>query len=431
MQSTFEFVIHRALTPYSALNTFTLLMFRGTGPLSAKCALVTTAVLAMAAGTVFHVSAQSPASNPLPAARGTQPAAGSDNSAEAAAMYAAARDADIAGSAGTAVEIYRAALKKYPLSPDASVAQYRLAELLEASGNLSQAFNAYQALLTKYPDTPNFERAVAAEVAIANKYLAGRPQKFLGVAIGNSAKRAQEMYAAILSNAPFSKYAPVAQFNLGLAYEKQSQPFEAIKAYQKVLDTYPNSDVGDDALYQIAHVYQRIGLAQQSEDLSALIQARNTFEDFLIEYPNSEKAPQARENLATLGGQEAGDIYRIAKFYEFTRDLKGAVIYYNDVIRRQPQSKQAEVAKARIEELRSQYGDDALRIGPEKAETGEKAALRRRMQAQVESSSLADYAGPPKRDIVPDEVATKTPKMRTSVDDVQPLPAVEPGLPTP
>jgi outer membrane protein assembly factor BamD len=303
--------------------------------------------------------------------------------------------------------------------------------LLEASGDLSRAFNAYQSLLIKYPDTPNFERAVAAQVTIANKYLQGRQQKILGIPVGGSAKRAQEMYTAILSNAPFSKYAPIAQFNLGLAYEKQSIPFNAIKAYQKVLDNYPNSDVCDDALYQIAYVYMRIGLATQSQDLSSLVAARNTFEDFLIEYPNSEKAPQANENLKDLGAAEADDVFRIARFYEFTKDLKAAKTYYDEVIRRQPKTKQADLAESRIEELRSQYGDDALYTGPEKAETGEKAALRRRLQAQVETSSLSDFSGPPKRDVVPDELPAQQPQMRTNMDDLKPLPAAdEPALPT-
>jgi outer membrane protein assembly factor BamD len=259
--------------------------------------------------------------------------------------------------------------------------------------------------------------------------LQGRPQKFLGVPIGNSAQRAAEMYRNIVANAPYSKYAPIVQFNLGLAYEKLSQPFEAIAAYQAVLDTYPNSDVCDDALYQIGFVYMRIGFAEQSQDLSSLISARNTFEDFLIEYPDSEKAPQARENMEMLSGRESGDIFRIAKFYEFSRDYRAAVIYYNDVIRRQPNTPEAGLAKARIEELRGQYGEDALRTGPENAETGEKLALRRRLQAQVETSSLADFSGPPKRDIVPDELPAAGPGMRTSIEDVQPLPAVEPDLP--
>ncbi len=397
-------------------------MFRGIGTQSARRTLTTTTILALFLG--FSISGRT---QTAPAANVAVPSA---DAATATEMYSAARAADETGNGSAAVEGYRGALKKYPLAPEAATAQYRLAELLEAQGDLSRAFNSYQALLIKYPDTPNFERAVAAQVAIANKYLQGRPQKFLGINVGNSAKRAQEMYTNILSNAPFSKYAPVAQFNLGLAYEKQSQPFEAIKAYQKVLDTYPNSDVGDDALYQIAYVYLRIGLAENSQDLSSLTLARNTFEDFLIEYPNSEKAPQAKENLAKLGSEEASDVYRIAKFYEFSKDLKASVIYYNDVIRRQPGTKQAEIAKSRIEELRSQYGDDALRTGPEKAETGEKARLRRRLQSQVETSALADYAGPPKRDIVPDELPVQSPQMRTNVDDVKPLPAVEPGLPT-
>lgn len=412
-------------------------MFRGFGTLSARCAFLSFVAL----GLLSEARAQTPpnggsptsvpgraAETPTPTPAPT-PLSDADK-ASASAVFAEATAADEAGTSSKAAELYKGALKRYPFAPEAATAQYRLAELLEAQGDLSRAFNAYQALLTKYPDTPNFERAVAAQVSIANKYLQGRPQKFLGVPIGSSAKRAQEMYTNILSNAPFSKYAPIAQFNLGLAYEKQSQPFEAIKAYQKVLDTYPNSDVDDDALYQIGYVYLRIGFAQKSQDLSSLLQSRNTFEDFLIEYPNSEKAPQARENLARLGGEEAGDVMRIAKFYEFSRDVKSSIIYYNDVIRRQPQTKEAQTAKARIEELRSQYGDDVLRIGPENAENGEKAALRRRLQAQVETSSLSDYDGPPKRDIVPDELPAKSPQLRTNVDDVQPLPAVEPGLPT-
>jgi len=361
----------------------------------------------------------------------TTPDAVADNTLEEVEAFAAARALDELGRTGEAISAYRRAIKRYPLAKPAAEAQYRVAELLESAGNLSRAFNAYQALVTNYPDTPNFERAVSAQVNIANRFLEDKPPTILGVSFGSTAERAQEMYRAILASAPFSKYAPVAQFNLGLAFEKSSKPFEAIAAYQTVMDTYQNSDVTDDAMYQIGYVYMRIGFAEQSQDLSAIISAKNTFEDFLIEFPNSEKAPQARENLTQIANKESGDIFRIAKFYEFSRDLRAAVIYYNDVIRRQPDTEDAKMAKMRIEELRSEFGDEALRTGPERAETGEKLATRRRLQAQVETSALADFSGPPTRDIVPDELPTDLgPRMRTSVDDIRPLPAVEPELPT-
>ncbi len=350
--------------------------------------------------------------------------------ADAEALYAAALALDENGSSTQAITAYKRAIKKYPFAKPAAAAQFRVAELLEATGDASRAFDAYQFLIQRYPDTPNFERAVAAQVTIANLYLGGKPQKFFGVPIGNSAERAQEMYTAIVGNAPYSKFAPVAQFNLGLAYEKQSLPFEAIKAYQVLLDSYPNSDIGDDALYQIGFVYMRVGFGSGSQDMSALVAAKNTFDDFLIEYPDSEKAPQARENLLQLDGKQSTDILRIAEFYEFSKDLKGAVIYYNEVIRRAPNTEDANFAKARIEELRAQYGDEELRTGPESAESGEKLALRRRLQAQVETSALSDYSGPPTRLIVPDELPASAPRMRTSVDDVRPLPAVEPELPS-
>ena len=118
----------------------------------------------------------------------------------------------------------------------------------------------------------------------------------------------------------------------------------------------------------------------------------------------------------------------IAKYYDWSKNYKAAIVYYNDIIRKQPKSADAETAKTRIEELRSQFGDDILRVGSERAESGEKLALRRRLQAQVETSALSDYSGPPKREIVPDELpVVKQPRLRTDTRDVQPI---EPLLPT-
>ncbi len=365
----------------------------------------------------------------------TPPASGqtATSSAEAEAAFAVAQEYDSDGNGPVAITAYKRFIKSYAASPLASKAQYRIAELLDATGNPNRAFDAYQTLLSRYPDTSEFEKAVAQQVIIANQYLQGKRLIFLGMPVLPGTERAQKMYEAILKNAPFSKHAPVAQFNLGLSLERQGLVNEARQAYQTVLDKYPTSDVGDDALYQIAYIYMQQGLSGNSQDLSSLVLSKETFEDFLLQYPKSEKAAQARDNLANIGDSEAGNLMRIARFYDFTKDYKAAAIYYNDIVRKQPKTADAEIAKSRIEEIRGEVGDEGLRVGTDKAETGEKLALRRRLQAQVETSSLSDYSGPPKRDIVPDELPiVKQPKFRTNVRDLQPLPApVEPILPTP
>lgn len=346
--------------------------------------------------------------------------------------FSAAESIENSGSNLDAINAYKGFLKAYPSSSLASKAQFRVASLLEASGNPSKAFDAYQTLVSRYPDTPEFEKAVAQQVVIANEYLQGRKLSLAGINILPGTERAQKMYEAILKNAPYSKHAPVAQFNLGLSFERQKMINDARGAYQTVLDKYPNSDVCDDALYQIAYIYMRSGLSGQSQDLSSLVLAKETFEDFLLQYPKSEKAAQARDNLKEIGDREAGDLMRIANYYDWSKNYKAAVIYYNDIVRKQPKSKDAEVAKSRIEELKGSQGEDALRVGSDKAEDGEKVALRRRLQAQVETSALSDYSGPPKRDIVPDELPiVRQPRLRTNSRDAQPLPApVEPLLPT-
>ncbi len=349
-----------------------------------------------------------------------------------ASAFQAAEDLYGAKDYEAALAAFKRFLKNNPKSKLAPKAQLRIADLLLIQGRWSSSFDAYQALITRYPNTPEFEGAVARQVLIANSYLDLRRVMLLGYSVPvpgiTGAERAQKMYEAILKNAPYSIYAPITQFNLGLAFQRQKAIKEARDAYQKVIDKYPNSDVADDALYQIAYIYMRLGLTSSSQDLSALILSKETFEDFLLQYPKSEKAPQARDNLATIGRTEAGNLMVIAKYYDWTKNPKAAIIYYNDIIRKQPKSPDAEIAKTRIEELRSQFGEDVLRVGSERAESGEKLALRRRLQAQVETSALSDYSGPPKRDIVPDELpVVKKPRLRTDSRDVQP---VEPLLPT-
>src|SRR5258705_321369 len=186
---------------------------------------------------------------------------------------------------------YKRFLKTYPRSNLASKAQLQVADLLLIQGRWSAAFDAYQKLITTYPNTPEFEGAVARQVLIANSYLDLSRIMVLGYSVPvpgiTGAERAQRMYEAILKNAPFSIYAPIVQFNLGLAFERLKAIKQARDAYQRVLDKYPNSDVCDDALYQIAYIYMRLGLTSSSQDLSALVLSKETLQDFFLQYPKS------------------------------------------------------------------------------------------------------------------------------------------------
>ena len=344
----------------------------------------------------------------------------------------AAADALVdSGESEKAVSSYRYIVRNFPKSPEAPSAQLKLAKQLHQGGKFEAAFKEYQTLLQKYPQTPNFEEAVSQEINIANAYLKGERVRIFGIKTTPSMEKAEEMYLAILKVSPYSKHAAITQFNLGLALERQGKAQEAIAAYQKLLDKYPNSSACDDAQYQIGYVYQRLGMSGKSQDLSALKESQNNYQDFLIQYPNSEKVQQAGLNMKAMVSRESGDTLRIARFYDFSKNYKSASIYYNDVIRRFPQSAESSVAKNRLDELKALYGEDTLRVGQERPETGERLAERRRLQAQVETTALANYDGPPRKAIVGEQMPEIRPQMKGNMRDVSPIPLQEPPAKSP
>ncbi|MDH4469550.1 MAG: outer membrane protein assembly factor BamD [Verrucomicrobiae bacterium] len=320
----------------------------------------------------------------------------------------------------SAIHQYQLIVKNHPFSKDAADAQFQTAQLLVKKGDYNGAFKAYTYLLKKYPETPHFEEAVAEQIKIANSYLQGRKIKIFGIPAFTALERAQEMYETVLANAPYSKYAALTQFNLGLALERQGKTTEAIAAYQKLIDKYPTSNICDHALYQIGYVYMSLGMQGHSQDLSALKEGENNFEDFLIQYPNNEKLLQARDNIDAMVVRECTDTLRIARFYDFSKDYKSSAIYYNEVIRKYPQTPNALIAKARLAEIKNEVGEDALRIGQQTPISGAQMALRRKMQVQVETTALATYDGPPKKEIMPHSDTTPLPQMRTNFKEVTP-----------
>ncbi len=344
----------------------------------------------------------------------------------ATAQFTKAQDFENQGQTKQALNAYRGLVRKFQFSNVAPKAQLKIGLLSEQLGDYDSAFKAYGKYLSKYPRGEDFDKAVEGQFNIAKRFLEGERKRLFGVKTFSSMARAQEMFESIIKNAPFSKFAPLAQFNIGLALEKQGKYPEAINAYQTVITRYPSDPIAADAQYQIGYVHLKES-RQGTVDNATSNKSREAFEDFLARYPTSEKVPQAKDNLSTINSRQTKGVYDIGKFYDKQKNYKAAVIYYNEVIKQQPGSPDSEAAKKRIDELKNLVGEDALRAGPERAETGRKASERRKLQAQVDTAKRSDYLGPPVE--VPAEVPAEKPKLRTSPEDVAPVPAVEPALP--
>ncbi|HUJ11500.1 MAG TPA: outer membrane protein assembly factor BamD [Verrucomicrobiae bacterium] len=250
----------------------------------------------------------------------------------------------------SAIDAYRRVIGRWPQSSSTQDARFGLAECLSAIGYHYQAFKEYQQLIEKHPNSPHFDAVLQRQFEIGDLFLAGERQKAWGVRWFPSLERTIEIFEKVVKNGPYSSVAADAQFRIGLAYEKEKDYLAAVHAYEKVLERYAKSSLAETAQFQIGCAYKME--SQRSEyDQNAANQAIAAFDDFLLRYPESDKVPLAQKYQIALKEEQAKGLFDIGKFYEKGKEYKAALIYYNDVIEKNPNSDWATQAKDKVAKL--------------------------------------------------------------------------------
>jgi outer membrane protein assembly factor BamD len=249
-----------------------------------------------------------------------------------------------------AIPAYRRLIAKWPLSSSTPDARMGLAECYAAIGYHYKAFQTYQELIKKHPNTPRFDDVLQREFEIANLFLAGERQKAWGIRWFPSMERAVEVYEAVVKNGPYSPVAIEAQFRIGLVYEKERDYLSAVHAYEKLMERYPKHPMAEAAQFQIGWEYKKES-ARAEYDQNSANQAIAAFTDFIFRYPQSDKVPLAEKYRTELKQEQARGLFHIGEFYEKNHYYKSALIYYNDVIEKNPESNWATQAKMKVASL--------------------------------------------------------------------------------
>jgi len=87
--------------------------------------------------------------------------------------------------------------------------------------------------------------------------------------------------------------APKAQYYMGVIFDRGEQYDDAVKAYDAVLERYPENPSTKDALF---------GKAVALMKLDRKVEAKKEFTTFLMKYSTDDKAGQVRQYLADLSG---------------------------------------------------------------------------------------------------------------------------------
>jgi outer membrane protein assembly factor BamD len=247
----------------------------------------------------------------------------------------------------------RRVLRVWPLSDYAPRAEYLIGRCLEAAHKDEAAFNAYQSIIEKYPRSENYNDVVWRQYGIGNRFLDGEWFRLWSyIPLYSSMDETAKMFDKIVSNGPYSEVAPHAQLKIGAAREKGKDYPEAAQAYERAADRYHDRpEIAAEALFREGVSYQKQAAAAEY-DQSTAGQAIAAYTDFMTLFPDDKRVPEAQKAITSLKAEQVHGNFEIAQFYEEGKKWAGAVVYYNEVLQLDPNSRYAATSRQRIEVLR-------------------------------------------------------------------------------
>ena len=218
----------------------------------------------------------------------------------------------------------------YRKSKEAAEAQFYIGRCMEATNRPYQAFLAYQKVIEKYPFSERQGEIVERQYQIGERLLENAKFTFWDSVSGKEYS-AVEILKKVVANAPYGKYAAIAQYKIGLFLKNSGMYTEARAEFDKVINEYPQSEWVKATKYQIA-LCDAKAAPKPAYDQSTTGNAVQEFEEFVKTYPDADLSANAKKHISQLKGKEAENNYNIARFYEKQKAWEAARIYYNIVV---------------------------------------------------------------------------------------------------
>lgn len=272
--------------------------------------------------------------------------------AAAADLLAAGLDRLQSGKTGSAKRKFKRIIKKYDTTEAAGEARLRYAQILMSQTKWTKAFETLQDIVTQNPDFEEFNLVISSQFDCASALMDGARSRILWLIPGfRQYDEAIRQFEKIVSNAPYSDYAPLSLMNIALVAEMTNEPDVAIDALDRLINFYPQSMLAPDAYFNMAETYA--DLVKGAEyDQGSTRQAISYYEDFLILFPQSNYLGEVEANLDSMENLLATSRLNLGNFYYFYRSNNTAALtFYNEAITIAPDSEAAEEARQRIEDI--------------------------------------------------------------------------------
>jgi outer membrane assembly lipoprotein YfiO len=235
-------------------------------------------------------------------------------------------------------------------APDRDRALFLLADAYFREDDLLTSFYQYDELLDNYPESRFFNPALERQFTIADKYLNGHKDKFLGIRLLSQEDKAIDMLFRIRERAPGSPLAERALMRTAEYYFSTAQYDFAGDAYAAFARAYPRSpELGTVRLRQaFSSLAQFRGI---KFDSTPLIDARTQFQDLQVRYPEIAKQAETTKFVDTINHTLAKKMLDMADFYRRTSRPKAAAYTLFTLIETYPNTAESDSARTALNRL--------------------------------------------------------------------------------
>ncbi len=177
---------------------------------------------------------------------------------------------------------------------------------------------------------------------------------------------AVEDFKYILIQYPGSAVADDAQFYLAECYYNRGEYLLASSEYENLIRGYPSSEYVPISRFKLGLCYYHLSPKSQL-DQTYTYKAIDALQGFIEYHPTSELVPEAEQKIRELINKLAQRDYETGMFYMRREFYRAAMVYFDSIIERYPDSDYLERAYAgKIECLlkRGNY-NEAIRIAEE------------------------------------------------------------------
>ncbi len=249
-------------------------------------------------------------------------------------------------------------LKEFPNSPFISDIYYFTGVAYFNSRDYDLANYYFSMFLQKHPTPKYFEDAIVYKFRIAEQFELGAKRHIMGsksLPMWSSAyEDALSIYDDVIATIPSHDVAAKALFNKARMLAKDEKYKESIDHLRILIKRFPKHLLTPESYLAIAKVY----LDEVRKDfvsIDFLDLASINLKQFKSYFPLDSRVEEVAELYKIMQDYYAKDLWWSAVYYDKKNKSKSAIVYYQAIVNKYPQSKYADDAAKRLSIINSKH----------------------------------------------------------------------------